>query len=268
MLISHFPVAAMEILGVHGRPHHPQSQGAVERVQGTWSQFVKRAMTTSENWDAYCLAWAATYNQSPHPHLKGKTLYEVYFGHAPIEWTTTSARHGLFTSEETAWFQFVNAQGAEIDRARDDDDPLRSHLRVLGVEDDNDPIAFDIPTRTSQSASSTSRFPLALYKALHILDARIRHEDEEAANKRRDAYQDKISEEAQRAMRQFRIKYPPNSQVCVRRRRKGQHSTKRLPIEWLQGTIDKVTITRKNSALCCRCSRTKPRDHVQERRTG
>ena len=82
--ISALVEAAIVAMGgkiVHGRPRHPQSQGQVERLNGTLKRKIKSLMahSTDGNWSTYLKAATTNYNNTQHSTIK-MAPYKAEFG--------------------------------------------------------------------------------------------------------------------------------------------------------------------------------------------
>lgn len=65
-------------------PGHPETNGRVERLNGTLKEKLWKIMATSKNsWDVCLNAATAAYNMSPHSQLGGRSPYEVFHSRIP-----------------------------------------------------------------------------------------------------------------------------------------------------------------------------------------
>ena len=146
-------VEEMRILKINGRPYHPQSQGRVERLNQTLSNFLRRKLQEDSEWPSQLQYFYYSYNNRVHRSLPGgKTPFELFMKRPNFS-LFQEQNHCQLTKEER---QFLDEAPLDVeDDLEEDADPQEGEDVQPEQVDTAYPIELDWPAPESSSSSAT-----------------------------------------------------------------------------------------------------------------
>ena len=143
-----------DVIIIHGRPRHPQSQGLIERGNGDLQLKLGKWMDTNgENWSKGLKFVIHTINTSVS-RITSKSPYEVVFGQTPrsdFHILENLAAQGIIYEEDIPEDIPVPGTDENLDGDRASDDNLDGASNVLGPDDNPDDV-LAVPSTSSRGA--------------------------------------------------------------------------------------------------------------------
>jgi hypothetical protein len=125
----------LSVRQVFTAPYHPQSNGVVERLNGTFTSMVKKYMNEDQtNWDLYLPFITRAYNTSVHETTKASPHCVVFGSEPETLLDRFLASEGTF-SENTTWGTHMRqVHDSVLDELRSRQDAAASTLRSVNAE--------------------------------------------------------------------------------------------------------------------------------------